>query len=215
MPVPPLPKAYHITHIDNLALILGQGVIWSDRKRLDLGLDCAVVGMSKIKQRRLEELVVRCHPPTRVGEYVPFYFCPRSIMLYILWKGNHPEVTYRGGQESIVHLVADVRSAAAWAQREGRRWAFSDRNAGAAYAEFFQDLRHLNHVDWDAVENHDFRTEKVKDGKQAEFLVYESFPWTLVERIGVHNDVVREQVRGIIGRDPHQPPVETERGWYY
>jgi len=34
-------------------------------------------------------------------------------MLYILWKGNHPEVTYRGGQESIVHLVADVRSVAA------------------------------------------------------------------------------------------------------
>jgi hypothetical protein len=37
-----------------------------------------VVGMSEIKRRRLEALDVDCHPGSKVGEYVPFYFCPRN-----------------------------------------------------------------------------------------------------------------------------------------
>jgi ssDNA thymidine ADP-ribosyltransferase, DarT len=28
-----------------------------------------------------------------VGEYVPFYFCPRSITLFLLHKGNHVDLT--------------------------------------------------------------------------------------------------------------------------
>ncbi len=39
--------------------------------------------MSEIKRRRVEELEVDCHPGTKVGDYVPFYFCPRSVMLFV------------------------------------------------------------------------------------------------------------------------------------
>jgi hypothetical protein len=56
-----------------------------------------VVGMSEIKRRRLEDLEVSCLPGTKVGEYVPFFFCPRSVMLYILHMANHPDITYREG----------------------------------------------------------------------------------------------------------------------
>jgi ssDNA thymidine ADP-ribosyltransferase, DarT len=61
---------------------------------------------------------------------VPFYFCPRSIMLYLLHRGNHPELDYTGGQRPIVHLVADLHEIVRWAEAQGVRWAFSDRNAG-------------------------------------------------------------------------------------
>jgi len=88
--IPKKLKIYHITHIRNLNDILNDKMLWSDSKRLELGLDCEIVGMSEIKKRRLEELEVKCHNGTMVGEYVPFYFCPRSIMLYILYMGNHP-----------------------------------------------------------------------------------------------------------------------------
>src|SRR5438094_4220821 len=83
--MPAEPKIYHITHVDNLPRILEAGVLWSDAKRLELGIDCEIVGMSSIKQRRIQELSVSCHPGTKVGHYVPFYFCPRSVMLYILY----------------------------------------------------------------------------------------------------------------------------------
>jgi hypothetical protein len=54
--VPRNPKIYHITHLRNLRGIVEAGVIWSDAKRIELGLDCEVVGMSQIKQRRLREI---------------------------------------------------------------------------------------------------------------------------------------------------------------
>jgi hypothetical protein len=102
--VPAHPKVFHITHVRNLRNIVKAGVLWSDAKRVEMGLSCNVVGMSHIKQRRLQEIEVRCHAGTHVGEYVPFYFCPRSIMLYILHRGNHPDLDYNEGQQPIVHL---------------------------------------------------------------------------------------------------------------
>ncbi len=70
--------------------------------------------MSEIKKNRLQ-YPVKCHEGDTVGEYVPFYFCPRSIMLYILYRGNHPGLTYHGGQGPIVHLQANAETVAAWA----------------------------------------------------------------------------------------------------
>jgi hypothetical protein len=106
--VPAKPKIYHITHVRNLPQIVRAGRIWSDAKRIELGLQNEIVGMAEIKKRRLEELDVKCHPGTKVGQYVPFYFCFRSSMLYILHRGNHPGLEYREGQRRIVHLQADL-----------------------------------------------------------------------------------------------------------
>lgn len=215
MSVPAEPKIYHITHVRNLPLLLEAGRVWSDAKRLELGLSCTIVGMSEIKRRRLEELPVHCHPGTMVGQYVPFYFCPRSIMLYILYRGNHPEVTYREGQGPIVHLQADLRRVVALADKHKIRWAFTNCNAGARYANFFNSLDQLGEVDWDAVEATDFRGANIREGKQAEFLVHESFPWLLVERIGVANQMVLQQVQAVLADNEHQPPVAVERRWYF
>ncbi len=49
-------------------------------------------------------------------------------MLYLLHMGNHEEVTYTGGQQDIIHLVADVPKAVKWAERKDRRRAFPKAN---------------------------------------------------------------------------------------
>lgn len=213
--VPDSPKIYHITHLRNLAQIVKSGVLWSDAKRLELRLDCQLVGMSNIKRRRLEELAVECQPGTKVGQYVPFYFCPRSIMLYILYKGNHPELDYRDGQRQIVHLQADVLSTIRWLQQQGIPWAFSDRNAGAYVASFYRSWEDLDKVNWPAVHATDFRDIVVKEGKQAEFLVYESFPWSLVERIGVLAPEIATSVTDALQEATHLPHVGVEPTWYF
>jgi hypothetical protein len=213
--IPDRPKIYHITHVRNLPRILTEAGLWSDAKRLELGLDCAIVGMSEIKRRRLEDLEVGCHPGTRVGHYVPFYFCPRSIMLYILHRGNHPELEYRGGQTPIIHLQADLHEVVMNANRHGLRWAFSNSNAGARYTNFFASLEQLEQVDWAAVRASDFRDSRIKDGKQAEFLVFDYFPWTWVEKVGVTNQTVLEQVKSTLAGATHNPPASCEPGWYF
>jgi hypothetical protein len=212
--IPRHPKIYHITHIKNLESVLSDKVLWSDAKRLELRLDCEKVGIPAIKRRRLEELQVKCHPGTKVGEYVPFYFCPRSIMLYILHMGNHPDLNYHGGQRPIVHLQADLMGTIHWAEANHVRWAFSDRNAGEYFANFYKNTDDLSKVNWSGVESTDFRSMLVKEGKQAEFLLYESFPWELIEKIGVHNNDVRKAVIQKVGRS-QTDMVMIEKSWYY
>lgn len=217
MPVSPIPldpKIYHITHVGNLPSILTAGVIWSDAERILRGLSCALVGMSSIKQRRLT-LPVDCYQGTMVGQYVPFYFCPRSIMLFILHKANHPDIDYREGQRPILHLQVDLRAAIRWAENASVLWAFSDRNAGTRFACFYNQWVDLDKVNWSAVRSTDFRDMEIKEGKQAEFLIYGSFPWHLVEKIGVLDQGVVAQVDGILAGVDHRPLVRVERGWYY
>ena len=213
--VPAHPKIYHITHVRNLPQIVRGGVLWSDAKRIELGLKCDVVGMSHIKRRRLEEIEVDCHAGTHVGDYVPFYFCPRSIMLYILHMGNHPDLNYREGQQPIVHLQADLHTVVQWAGEQGRRWAFSDRNAGARYVGFYHDLSALGQLNWGAIGANLWGEPTVKEGKQAEFLLYESFPWELIERVGVCDNRAADDVRRVLADTEHRPGTAVERGWYY
>jgi hypothetical protein len=173
-----------------------------------------VIGMSGIKQRRLT-LPVRCHPGTNVGDYVPFYFCSRSIMLYVIYRANNPDLGYSGGQGPIVHLEADLHHVIASADASGRRWAFSLSNAGAVYAQFRASVAELDQINWPAVAATDFRSADIKEGKQAEFLVHDCFPWTLVDRIGVNSRAIAQQVANAMQGAAHRPVVEVRPDWYY
>lgn len=213
-PSPSRPKVYHIVHADRLASIIIDGCLWCDADIREREAPGTTIGMGRIKQRRLT-LAVDCHTGTCVGDYVPFYFCSRSVMLYLIYRANHPELAFRGGQGPIVHLEADLHEAVAWAESVGRRWAFSLSNAGASYAQFRASLDHLDEINWDAVAARNWRDPDVKEGKQAEFLVHESFPWELVSRTGVNSRQVYGQVQEALGSAGHRPKLEIRPDWYY
>jgi len=61
----------------------------------------------------------------------------------------------------------------------------------------------------------DWSDPSIRDGKQAEFLVHESFPWALVDRIGVVEGTVAEQANKILCGADHRPIVSVQRAWYY
>lgn len=212
---PAHPKLYHITHVDNLAAIVADRCLVSDATMLVRAGPQQAIGMSSIKRRRVEELEVACHPGTKVGEYVPFYFCPRSVMLYVIHCANHPELTYRGGQDPIVHLEADLWEVIRWADSEDRRWAFSLSNAGAYYTEFRSRQEDLDELDWTAIAARDFRAPEIMERKQAEFLVYRFFPFDLVERIGVRSEAIRRRAESAISCSGHRPAVEIHPEWYF
>jgi len=137
-------------------------------------------------------------------------------MLYILHMGNHPDlIHYRDGQGPVLHLQVDMVAAINWADQRGMPWAFSDRNAGSYYTDFYNSLNKLDKIDWKAVTSTDFRDPLVKEGKQAEFLIHDTCPWHLVEKIGVLNDRIRNQVNAIIRNIQNKPVVTIERTWYY
>jgi hypothetical protein len=140
-------------------------------------------------------------------------------MLYLLHRGNHPNLTYTGGQCPIVHLEGDLQAAVGWAERNERRWAFTLSNAGAFYFESRCSLDQLGEINWDAVQATQWSgpgiSPSVKEGKQAEFLVERSFPWHLIERIGVRGQLRAQLVANLIREAHHRPVVEIKRDWYF
>lgn len=211
MAVPVHPKIYHIVHVDNLASIVADGELWPDAVMVKR-LGAAVIGNNEIKADRLR-LPVSCHLGTHVGDYVPFYFCPRSVMLYVISRGNHPNVAYRDGQGPVVHLVADMYEVIEWASQVKRKWAFTDINAANRAADFYSDLNELSHLEWDAIAARQWAS--CRDHKMAEFLLHKGFPWELVRGIGVHSENIGRRAIAAFGDAKHRPPVKVKQEWYY
>lgn len=219
MTVPARPKIYHIVHMDRLPSIIASNGLLCDAVVVAHAAPGTTIGMSSIKKRRLESLTLASHVDLYVGQCVPFYFCTRSIMLFLIHCANHPELNYRGGQGPIVHLEADLYDTVAWAQQQGKRWAFTLSNAGAYYFEDRANLAQLHEINWAAVQTNRWSGNgidpAIKEGKQAEFLIENDFPWQLVERIGVQSRTVYQQVMNNLPANGHRPPVDVKPDWYY
>jgi hypothetical protein len=207
-------RIYHITHVANLASIVADDCLWSDYDMLAQGKVARSIGLSAIKQRRLA-LPLKCHPGDTVGQYVPFNFCPRSVMLYILHRGNLPDLQFRDGQAMIVHLEMDMQAVVDWCEATDTRWAFSLSNAGAVYTEFRARINQLSEVNAAAVAARDFRDPQILEAKQAEFLVQRRVPWSLVRRVGSGSrEALQLAQRALVGK-VHRPPVEIVPEWYF
>lgn len=76
-------RLYHITHIDNLAAILQQGCLHCHRHLARLRFHPVNIAYQSIQDRRASTFV-HCGPGGVLHDYVPFYFAPRSPMLYAL-----------------------------------------------------------------------------------------------------------------------------------
>jgi len=203
---------YHIVHVDRLPSILQYNGLFCDAEIIRKRLSGTTIGFNNIKQRRLTELTLESYPDLYVGSCVPFYFCPRSIMLYVIYMRN-PELAYQDGQEQIIHLVADFYETVDWADSNNQRWAFTTSNAGSRCFSNYSDLRRLNEIDWNAV--HARSWSGCKEEKQSEFLLERHFPWHLVKRIGVISKEMQNHVTWVLRNETHKPIVEVIPEWYY
>lgn len=200
---------YHITDVSNLTNIIAAEGLHSEANLQLAGVQPTVIGHSNIKRRRLQEITVPCCGNRFVGEFVPFYFCPRSPMLFTINRGNTGRTP--GCQSQIVHLVSSVEIAMGL----GRKWAFSDGNAGAYLTDFFAGVADLAQLDWGIIGSTDWAGEFRRDKKAAEFLVADFFPWTAVRAIGCYNSATSQEVTRLLRGQLHTPQVRVRTDWYY
>lgn len=212
--VPESPTIYHIVHVNRLASIVRDGYVWSDAEATLRKSPGTAIGISGIKERR-RTTEITSHPGLRVGDCVPFYFCPRSVMLYVIYRQNDPNLSYRCGQAPIVHLQANLYETVEWADAHGCRWAFTLSNAGARYFEDRCDLADLNQIDWSAVQARDWRPVPTKTAKQAEFLVESRMPWSLIRVVGTQTSNTAARAQEAIVGAQHMPEVVQREDWYY
>ena len=198
---------YHITDVENLSRILASGGLFSDVAMV--AAEHTVIGYNHIKERRMKEIRIPCCAHRFVGEFVPFYYFPRSPMLYTLNRGKAGRPA--GCQTSVVHLVSTV----GFAIDLERQWAISDGNAGAFHTSFYSDLAALETLDWAAIRATDWRGRTHE--KSAEVLVADFFPWPGFHTIGCRNREIANQVENLLHGQPqaHRPSVAIEPQWYY
>jgi len=202
------PPIYHITHVDNLAGILAEGGICSDMQRRARELNSTNIGLKHIKDRRLVSEIKTQEGVSLgfVGQYVPFNFCPRSVMLFTIACGHND---YKGGQEEIIHLVSRVSAATSLK----KRWTFTDRHAELQHALFYDKLTELHEVPWHVMDERYW--QDVKEERQAEFLVHEFFSWSAVIEIAVMTSAVEQKVLQTLATAKHAPTVAIRPEWYY
>jgi len=205
-------RIYRIVHVDNLPGILAAGGIHSPRSSQHAPpTPYKTIHHLSIQAQRATK-PVPVGPQGIIHDYVPFYFNPRSPMLYALHRGNVEG--HSGGQQPIIVLVSSAQAAAA----DGLGYVFTDGHSIMALSNFYDDLADLDKVRWDVVSAKYWNNHA--DGRrlrQAEFMVRDFFPWRLVEGIGVYDATVKPQVESDLSKYPrlHQPPVEVVTSFYF
>jgi hypothetical protein len=211
--MPPTPTPiYHITAIENLHLVLEAGELRA--KRI---LDQQATGYTNIAHQSIQDrrahIRVPCGPRGWLHDYVPFYFAPRSPMLYTISRGN--VAGFAGGQGSIIHLVSSAQAV----QEAGLRFVFTDGHGIMAFTDFYDDLAQLDEVDWPLMRAQYWAdTDDDLDRKrrrQAEFLVQFRFPVSLIGAIGVINQQRKTATEQLLAAHGLDIDVSVQHGWYY
>jgi hypothetical protein len=201
----------HMTHVNNLHGIIANGGLIAKGALQAAGANYENIAYASIQEQRAAK-PVPCGPGGSLHDYVPFYFAPRSPMLYTINRGN---VACQGGQDSIVHLVTTAQLVV----ERGIGYAFTDGHGIMAYTEFFDDLADLGEIDWPLMRArywHDTDDDgDRKRRRQAEFLVHRALPWAGISHIVVRSAARQTEVSGILKGRAHRPQVVVKSDWYY
>lgn len=205
---------YHITHINNLPSIIQAGGLWCDDEVAKGRVEATGIAHQHIKDRRANRIVPLA-PGGNLCDYVPFYFAPRSPMLYAIHTGRVEG--YQGGQNDIIHLEASIENIA----ESDLPYVFTDGHAEMQISKFYDNLNDLDKIDWDVMQAIYWR-DTIEDmdrrrRRQAEFLVHSFLPLEQIVQIGVRLQTTTVQVQDIIeqAEPPHHLTVIVQPQWYY
>lgn len=200
---------YHITAIDNLDSIIKCNGVYCKNKQ---PAGCRNIAYENIQARR-SSTIVPIPPKGILHDYVPFYFAPRSPMLYAIHRGF--VAGFHDGQHRIIYIVSSI----AQIEKHQLRYVFTDGHAVMAYTEFFNNKEDLDKVDWEVMKSR-YWDDTPEDGdrkrrRQAEFLVHQFFPLGTVLGIGVSNPSIKQEVAEILKENGCQLQVKMVHEWYY
>ena len=202
-------RIYRLTHYKNLPFIFRNGIHCANGavkhpEFVNIGFQ------SLISSRGTTP--VKVSPGGVLNDYVPFYFCSRSPMLFMIYKGKVPD--YKGTQQELVYIVSNVEVI----KESGIPYVFTDRHAKLDYACHYNDYEKLVELDWDSIESDNWGQqygETIKEKKQAEFLVYQSLPLNLVRGIVCHNAQIHQDIDVMMQQAGVTLPVACRPKLYY
>ncbi|EJL71281.1 type II toxin-antitoxin system toxin DNA ADP-ribosyl transferase DarT [Chryseobacterium populi] len=187
---------YRITHISNLSLLLQNGIV--NKHHPNASQNYVDIGNPEIIDVR-SAMPVKISNYGMIGDYVPFYFTPKSMMLFNIITGyRHPLVLKRNRSEILVIrcLINDLATLS--------QWFFTDGQGNDMASNHYNNLTNLEKIDWQSIQNSDFsKTDGDYDRPrryQAEFLIFEQVPLIKIESLNVYNKHSADIVTNILNQ---------------
>ncbi len=203
-------QIFRITHYKNLPYILRNGLHSPNSEIQDP--DFEPIGFPTLIHNR-EERLVTVPPEGTLADYIPFYFWYKSPMLYVIHKGNDPEVI-NTPQEEIVYLVSSFEQL----QQNNCRFVFTDRHAMLDYANFYTNTADIDKLNWEIIKGDNWGRQygpERREMKQAECLVFKHLPFEAIIGIAVKSEMMFEKVTDILTGFKNKPAVKIKPNFYF
>lgn len=203
---------YHMTDYRNLPSILHNGGLVAHSQVSANQISYTDNAHYSIQSRR-SRIFVSIAPHGKLHDYVPFYLAQRSPMLYGIHMGNVEG--YRGTQDDIICLVTRVNIIS----ESGNDFVFTDGHAIIWWTEFYNELCHLDQVDWEVMKSR-YWVDTIEDNdrtrrRQAEFLVHRFVDFDLLLGIGVKNERMKQVIEDTLIRYQKETKVGIRPSFYF
>lgn len=201
---------FRLTHFDNLEFTLRNGIYCSNSK--DADPNYLNIGHRNLIDKRGTR-IVPISPNGVLNDYVPFYFAPKSPMLYSIFKKNVDG--FSGSQRDIIYLVSSIETII----ETDLKFVFTDGHAYELISKFYNNPTQLKNIDWQLMgETYWNNTESDNDRRRrrmAEFLVYQFVPINCILAIVVHSEKAKSTVDSIQHKCKTAIKTLIKPNWYY
>jgi hypothetical protein len=201
---------FRITHRDNLAWILDNGIHARSSQVQDPNFR-KTGDFDLIEKRPRRNVPVG--PLGTLSDYIPFYFTPHSMMAYNIHTG------YRGIERVLNRDLVILCTSLPRLSAPGVPFVFTDEHAYRATARYFTDVVDLKAIDWPILQNHDFKHDPDDPGKtdryQAEALIHKYLQLDALLEICGCDIGIQQQIENELTKRGLTVKACAEEGWYF
>lgn len=203
---------YRISHIQNIPQILHNGLCTKHHQ--NASNDFIRIGNPEIIDVR-DETEVRIDGYGYLGEYVPFYFTPKSMMLFNIITGYRQPIVKQYPKDEIIVVRCLIQDLS-----DSGKFFFTDGQANEkAMTRHYNDLNSLGNIDWDIIQQSDFKRDAADTDKtrryQAEFLMHEHVPIKNIESIHVYSDKAGNLVNLEMAKTNILIPIHITKQYFF
>ncbi|MNC13230.1 hypothetical protein D3C76_1073950 [compost metagenome] len=200
---------WRIVHRDNLPWLLDNGLHCAESGILSPSY-VSIGNPDLISKRRHRAVPIA--PGGTLGDYVPFYFTPFSVMMKNIHSGWGVQ---QRKNEEIVILVSSLYHL----QNLSLPFVFTNAHAYPHWTDYYSDLERLDQIDWDVLQRRDFKRDpddpKKMERYQAEALVYGHVPVEGLLGIVCYTEAIKRRVEKGIKERGLDLPVHARARWYF